>query len=354
MQNSSLTADHEKHDLTLGYLNRVPRKMTVQERKEGREFIFLLIDKFSMIAFAAAVEPLRVANRMAREDIFTWSIVSESGGPISCSNGTTVMVDNSLTDVNKDAFVFVCAGMDVNRVMTPAVLSWLRKQSRRGVGMGALCTGTYILARAGLLETSRCTIHWENRESFREEFPEIELTNHYFERDGARWTSAGGTSPADMMLNMINADLGRDLTAMIVDQLVLTPARSESDEQRLSVPARMGVRHPKLTTVIHMMEENIEDPISPSHLAQDVNMSTRQLERLFRRYLNRSPKRYYMELRLQRARNLLLQTDMTVINVALACGFTSPSHFSKCYRNHFERTPYRERGVADAAALPAG
>jgi transcriptional regulator GlxA family with amidase domain len=152
-----------------------------------------------------------------------------------------------------------------------------------------------------------------------------------------------------MMLNMINAEQGRDLAAMVVDQLVLTPTRTESDEQRLSVPARMGVRHPKLTTVIHMMEEHIEDPISPSDLASDVGMSTRQLERLFRRYLNRSPKRYYMELRLQRARNLLLQTDMTVINVALACGFTSPSHFSKCYRSHFDHTPYRERGVADAS-----
>ena len=150
------------------------------------------------------------------------------------------------------------------------------------------------------------------------------------------------------MLHVINEDLGRETAAMVIDQLAMTPIRSGEDEQRLSVPARMGVRHPKLTTVIQMMEENIEEPISPSELARLVGMSTRQLERLFRRYLNRSPKRYYMELRLQRARNLLLQTDMTVINVALACGFTSPSHFSKCYRNHFDRTPYRERGVAAA------
>ena len=114
--------------------------------------------------------------------------------------------------------------------------------------------------------------------------------------------------------------------------------------QRLSVPTRLGVRHPKLGQVIQMMERNIEEPISPSILAKHVAMSTRQLERLFRRYLSRSPKRYYMELRLQKARNLLMQTDMSVINVALACGFASPSHFSKCYRAHYATTPYRERG----------
>ena len=314
--------------------------------KEVKEFVFLLIDKFSMIAFASAIEPLRVANRMADNTLYDWSLASENGEAVRCSNGTRLLPDAPLADVDRDAMIIVCGGVDVKQATTPGVLSWIRKQSRRGVSLGALCTGTYALVKAGLLDDKKCTIHWENRESLREEFPEIELTNHLFERDGARWTCAGGTAAADMMLHAITTDHGRDLTALVVDQLVLTPVRSEDDEQRLSVPARVGVRHPKLTTVIHLMEENIEEPISPSELARQVGMSTRQLERLFRRYLNRSPKRYYMGLRLQRARNLLLQTDMTVINVALACGFTSPSHFSKCYRNHFGRTPYRERGVA--------
>ncbi len=130
--------------------------------------------------------------------------------------------------------------------------------------------------------------------------------------------------------------------------MIYNSMRTEHDEPRLSTPTRIGVRHPKLSKVIQMMEKNIEEPISPSTLASDVGMSTRQLERLFRRYLNRSPKRYYMELRLQKARNLLMQTDMSVINVALSCGFASPSHFSKCYRAQYETTPYRERGSISA------
>ncbi len=166
--------------------------------------------------------------------------------------------------------------------------------------------------------------------------------------DGNRITTAGGTASIDLMLKLIADAHGEDLAGTVADQLIYTSIRTDQDTQRLSVPTRIGVRHPKLGRVIQRMEQAIEDPISPATLARDVGMSTRQLERLFRRYLNRSPKRYYMELRLQKARNLLMQTDMSVINVALACGFTSPSHFSKCYRAQYGTTPYRERGTHSA------
>jgi transcriptional regulator GlxA family with amidase domain len=147
------------------------------------------------------------------------------------------------------------------------------------------------------------------------------------------------------MLKIVAADHGEDLAGLVADQLIYSSIRTDQDTVRLSIPTRIGVRHPKLSQVIQRMEHSLEEPVSPAILAEDVGMSTRQLERLFRRYLNRSPKRYYMELRLQKARNLLMQTDMSVINVALACGFASPSHFSKCYRAHYSTTPYRERGA---------
>ncbi len=224
------------------------------------------------------------------------------------------------------------------------MLNWLRREARRGAVIGGLCTAGYTLAKAGLLDGKKATIHWENQDSFIEEFEEVELTKSVFVMDGNRMTTAGGTSSIDLMLKIIADDHGEDLANAVADQLIYSSIRTDQDTQRLSVPTRIGVRHPKLSQVIQMMESHIEEPISPSILARDVGMSTRQLERLFRRYLNRSPKRYYMELRLQKARNLLMQTDMSVINVALACGFASPSHFSKCYRAHYDTTPYRERG----------
>jgi transcriptional regulator GlxA family with amidase domain len=257
-----------------------------------------------------------------------------------------------LDEIAREDTVLVCGGIDVAEASSRAILNWLRREARRGVPIGGLCTGAYTLARAGLLDGKRATIHWENQDSFLEEFEEVRLTKSVFVVDGNRMTSAGGTASIDLMLKIIAADQGEDVANTVADQLIYNAIRTDQDSQRLSIPTRIGVRHPKLSQVIQMMEANIEDPISPAQLAEDVGMSTRQLERLFRRYLNRSPKRYYMELRLQKARNLLMQTEMSVINVALACGFASPSHFSKCYRAHYQTTPYRERGTHGAPPAP--
>lgn len=313
------------------------------------KFVFLLLQNFTLIAFACAVEPLRLANRISGRPLYAWSVLSETGGPVAASNGVPVVADGGLDEVARDATIIVCAGTGVKAAVTRGVLTWLRRESRRGMAIGAVCTGAQALARAGLLEGRRCTIHWENRDSFEEDFPDIELSQTVYVIDANRYTAAGGTASADLMLKLIARKHGPDIANLVADQMIHTALRSDRDEQRLSIPTRIGVRHPKLGAVIQMMEANIEDPISPATLAHDVGMSARQLERLFRRYLNRSPKRYYMELRLQKARNLLLQTDMSVINVALACGFASPSHFSKCYRALYATTPYRERGAAEAA-----
>ncbi len=310
-----------------------------------QHFVFLLLEDFSMMAFAAAIEPLRIANRIAGQQLYDWTLASENGEAVTCSNRATVAVQMGLDPVSRDQTIVVCGGLDIREATTKPVLAWLRRESRRGMSVGGICTATHALAKAGLLDDKSCTIHWENRDSFGEDFPEIDLTHAIFTVDGNRFTAAGGTAPTDMMLKMIANAHGSELAGTVADQLIHTSIRTENDEQRLSILTRIGVRHPKLATVIKLMEENIEEPVSPSVLASDVGMSTRQLERLFRRYMNRSPKRYYMELRLKKARNLLLQTDMSVINVALACGFASPSHFSKCYRASFQTTPYRERGA---------
>ncbi len=297
-----------------------------------------------MLSFAGAIEALRIANRMV-PDSYNWQLAGEGGEFATCSAGIKYSLDMDLDELQRDDIVVLCGGVDIQGATTKRLMNWLRREARRGVKIGALCTASYTLARAGLLDGKRATIHWENQDSFTEEFEEVELTKSVFVIDGNRMTTAGGTSSIDLMLKIIADDLGEEVANMVADQQIYSSIRTDQDQQRLSIPTRIGVRHPKLSRVIQMMEINIEEPISPSLLAKEVGMSTRQLERLFRRYLNRSPKRYYMEIRLQKARNLLMQTDMSVINVALACGFASPSHFSKCYRAHYDTTPYRERGA---------
>lgn len=338
--------------------DKIGRKMSIAPQKATqvakavapRRFVFLLLDKFTMINFAGAIEPLRLANHVLGYPVYTWALCGE-GIEKTCSNGATFRLDFGLDELEREDTLLVCGGIEIQKTTTKPILAWLRREARRGISIGGLCTGAHVLAKAGLLDGKKATIHWENQDGFAEEFEEVNLSKSVFVMDGNRWSTAGGISSIDLMLRIIASDHGEDLANNVADLMIYSTIRTDQDTQRLSIPTRIGVRHPKLSQVIQMMESNIEDPMSPADLADEVGMSTRQLERLFRRYLNRSPKRYYMELRLQKARNLLMQTDMSVINVALACGFASPSHFSKCYRSHYNTTPYRERGAQGMPAL---
>jgi AraC family transcriptional regulator, glycine betaine-responsive activator len=308
-------------------------------------FAFVMAPEFTMMPVTSAIEPLRLANRVAEKTFYKWTMHSIDGKPVAASNGILAMVDGDLDAIGPHAVVVICAGLNVQRYADKRLMSWLRKSARRGIDIGAVCTGAHLLAESGILDGYRCTIHWENLPGFVEAFPDIEVTGGLYEIDRDRFTSAGGTSALDMFLALIAQQHGPDLAAGVAESVLHSPIRHHSEHQRMSLPARIGARHPKLVGIIAAMEGNLEEPLSPSLLARQAGLSTRQLERLFRRYLDRSPKRYYLELRLKKARSLLLQTDMSVINVALACGFTSPSHFSKCYRGFYGRTPYRERGL---------
>ncbi|NND43153.1 MAG: GlxA family transcriptional regulator, partial [Silicimonas sp.] len=269
-----------------------------------RRFVFVLLDQFTLLCYSCAVESLRIANRMSGRELYDWRVIGEGGDTATCSAGTSFHLDGGLDEIGRDETIVLCGGIDVGSATTKRLLNWIRREVRRGVKIGGLCTAGYTLAKAGLLNGKRATIHWENQDSFIEEFDEVTLTKSVFVVDGNTFTTAGGTASIDLMLKFIADDHGEALAGAVADQLIYTTIRTDQDTQRLSVPTRIGVRHPKLSAVIQMMEANIEEPISPSILARDVGMSTRQLERLFRRYLNRSPKRYYMELRLQKARNL--------------------------------------------------
>ena len=304
---------------------------------------FLLVPNFSMIAFSAAIEPLRVANRVAAETLFEWVITTAGDDKITASNGVTVDVTNTIDDLADCRLVFVCSGIDVQSNTSQATLNIVRRLDRQGAIVGAICTSTYILATAGLLSNTRCTIHWENIDGLAEEFPHLEITNELFEINNNRITCSGGTASLDMMLYLISQIHGQMIAAQVSDQFIHDRIRDPSDRQRMELRSRLGVSHPKLLTVVNMMEENLEEPMSQTMLAKEAALSTRQLERLFRKYLNTTPTRYYLNLRLARARQLLRQTSLSILSVALACGFVSASHFSKCYRETYGKTPRAER-----------
>ncbi|MEO1193037.1 MAG: GlxA family transcriptional regulator [Pseudomonadota bacterium] len=310
-----------------------------------------MVPQVTQIALVSAVEALRLANRASGKELYAWRLLSIDGGPVTASNGMQIAADSGLDEAKDLDAIIVCGGSDQSLAGDRRLLAWLRLQGRRGSDLGSLCTGSLVLAKAGLLDGYRCTIHWENVAGFVEAYPHIDVTTELFEIDRTRFTCAGGTAVIDLMLNLIGRQHGHELAAKVADQFMHERIRDSHDHQRMSLPARLGVRHPKLLAIIALMENNLEEPLSRNTLAEHANLSARQLERLFRKYLNRSPARYYLELRLDRARLLLLQTDMSVIDVALACGFVSASHFSKCYRDFFGHTPRRERGVPAKAVM---
>jgi transcriptional regulator GlxA family with amidase domain len=313
---------------------------------------FFLVPDFSLIAFSASVEPLRIANRMAGQELYAWRIVSKDGEPVQASSGIAVNADAAMTQFADDdrppfSSLLICSGIRAEHYDDREVFAWLRRIERKGVDIGAICTGSHILARAGLLGGYRCTIHWENLPGFAEAFPDIDVAAHLFEIDRNRFTCSGGTAGLDMMLYLISHQHGEELATKVSEQCLLDQIRRSHSSQRMPLNVRLGGHHPKLIATIEMMEANLEEPLSPEELAAYVGLSRRHLERLFRKHLGRSPAQYYIELRLERARHLLYQTDMPVLDVALASGFVSASHFSKCYRHMYGKTPRAERvGVA--------
>ncbi len=315
-----------------------------------RSIVFFLVPNFSMIAFATAIEPLRIANRMLGYEAYRWRLASTDGKPVMASSDIEFSANTSLDDErrnligeNRPSMVFVCSGVNVESYQNKSALAWLRESYNRGISVGGLCTGAHILATAGLLSGKRCAIHWENLPGFSEAFPKAEVYADLFEVDSNLYTCAGGTAALDMMLKLIGDDFDENLVNSICEQALTDRVRKPHDRQRLPLRARLGVQNSKVLSIIEMMEGCLTEPLSLLDVAGNVGLSRRQIERLFRQEMGRSPARYYLEIRLDRARHLLIQSSMPVVEVAVACGFVSASHFSKCYRELYGRSPQQER-----------
>lgn len=303
-----------------------------------------------MIAFATALDPLRSANRMLGYEAYTWRLASIDGKPVRASNGVECAVNTSLEEERKKmsgadrpSMAIVCSGLEVEKYHNKSAFAWLREEYNRGVAVGGLCTGSHILAAAGLLSNKRCAIHWENLPGFSEAFPKANVFADLFEIDQNIYTCAGGTAALDMMLKLIGDDFDDNLVNRVCEQVLTDRVRNPTDRQRLPLRARLGVQNSKVLTIIELMEANLAEPLSLIEIADHVDLSRRQIERLFRSEMGRSPARYYLEIRLDRARHLLIQSSLPVVEVAVACGFVSASHFSKCYRELYARSPQQER-----------
>jgi len=304
---------------------------------------FLLVPGFALMSYAAAIEPLRAANLIAGNELYRWWHAAPGGKPVMASNGLAIIPDCG-TDRDRAAdMVFVCAGGNPATFEDKSVFAWLRRLARKGVTIGGISGGPYILAKAGLLAERRATLHWEHLPAFREAFPDVEVVPSLFEIDSNRITCSGGISALDMMVALIERDHGRQLAASVGDWFLHTHIREGMGPQRMDLRYRLGVADEKLIGVLRSMETSLETPQPRAALAREAGISLRQLERLFRHHIGRGIHGHYRFLQLERARQLLRETTLPVLDVALATGFASSSQFARAYKRAFGEPPSETR-----------
>lgn len=301
-------------------------------------FEFLLLPGASMLSFSAAVEPLRMANMLGAQTAYLWRTVSLDGKPVLFSNGMNASVDDRLGRGKAD-FAFVVAGSRLERRQERASAHWLYAMLRSGARIGSISGGAQILARAGLLADRDFTLHWEDRLGFSERHPDLHPHDCLFCADDRVITCGGGAAATDLMLHLIAADHGHRFTLTIADMCVHSGIRQAEERPQSSLSLTVGSRNPHLIAAARIMADNLEEPLKLDVLAKRVGKSRRQLERLFTTHTNCTLAKFYKDLRLERGRKLLRDTDYKIATISAACGFTNATAFSRSFQKKYGIRP---------------
>lgn len=307
--------------------------------KPKRHFVFLLQPGLSMNALSAAIDPLRIANQLASQFLYSWEVLSEDGAPVTCSNGLEIGVQRAIGDIPKGSHLFVCSGVLPDRAASARAVAWVRSQWANGCHIGGICTGAYTLAKAGLLAGRRFTLHWENIPGFVENFPDLVPENCLYTVDGRIVTCCGGAAATDLFTRFILDDFGEELALVTMDMCVKGSIRSGGELQKSALALAHGSRNTRLLKAVALMNENIEEPLDLIDLADRIGISKRQLERLFKKYLKKSPGQFYASLRVKHGRALLIETSLSVEKISLAAGFNTVSQFGRRFKKEYGASP---------------
>ncbi|OWJ90941.1 AraC family transcriptional regulator [Pseudomonas sp. A46] len=307
---------------------------------------FLLWPGTKALTLALAEEALRVAQRLHPEVVYEMSFLQAE----PAAEGAWRLPGEAWSGkLEGQQRLFLVADEPPTQV-SPALAGAIKQLVRTGCVVGALSAGVYPLAYLGLLDGYRAAVHWRWQDDFTERFPKVIATSHLFDWDRDRLTACGGLAVLDLLLAVLARDHGAELSGAVSEELVVERIREGGERQRIPLQNRLGSSHPKLTQAVLLMEANIEEPLTTDEIAQHVCVSRRQLERIFKQYLNRVPSQYYLELRLNKARQMLMQTSKSIIQIGLSCGFSSGPHFSSAYRNFFGVTPREDRNQRRGAS----
>ena len=319
--------------------------MIQDDHQRPTHFGFLLFPKFSFVSLAVVIEPMRMANTQAGRKLFTWELLTPDDQPIQSASDLPIQPTMNCSDANQLDILIVVSNLDVHKVDNADLFQWLRQLQRRQITLGSISTGALILARAKVIQNRVCTIHWENIDGLREEFPSLNVSGQLYEFDRGLMTCSGGVSGLDMMLHYIGLHHGESLAKKVAEVCIHPNIRPAHEDNRMALQTKFNVHHPRLVRAIELMNEYLENPVTMPDIAKQAGLSIRQMERLFKDKLQQRPAGFYMRLRLERARLLLQQSTMSVLDIATACGFNSAAYFAKCFRQQYDYSPRDERSA---------
>ena len=300
---------------------------------------FILVDGFSLMSISSAVEPLRAANQLSGEELFNITFIPAEGTRAVSSAGL-ISEGNSISDSGFDYdLVLVAAAGNPATYDNPVLLKYIKMLASKRVLLGGISGGPVLLARAGVMQNKRFTVHWDHFDALREMSDAFLLERNLYVIDNGRYTCAGGVAPLDMMSAMIASQYGRDLAKSVNDWFIYTSVRNAGDPQRIGLVEKYGVHHPAIICAIELMQNHMSDPLSSVQIAQLSNIGERQLSRLFQKYLGKKINQFYSEMRLEHAHVLTQQTALPVIEIALATGYESPSYFSQKFKTLYGYSP---------------
>ena len=318
----------------------------VSELVAVNRFIFLLMPGFFSLDLGAAVDSLSSANQALKEKLYDWKIVSETGECVVSSAGLKVSVDGDLSEVNRGDFIFLCGSFSADKLSKSSkTIAWLRRAARQSVKICGLGESVLFLARIEIINKGPISVHWKMKPVFEEDYPDLEPCSTIFDRRKNLNSSGGRAASLDLFSELIRETAGPEISSEVASELLCGSLREGNCHQSIRHRTHIGNRSEKLRKAIFYMQQNLAEPVSPKLVAEEVGISTRQLERLFKRYYGLSPHAYMTILRLERARCLLQQTHMSVMSVAIACGFSGQSAFSKRYKRHFGIFPTAEMAM---------
>jgi len=301
-------------------------------------FSFVLIPGFSLVAFSCAIDALRGANLILDQQFYDWDSLSPEGKPIVSSSDIEVPTTSIFKNPDTD-LIAICGGVSSHTYENAELTRWLHDQAKEGKKIGAISDGSYIAAEAGLFDQAPSTIHWRCQDAYRERFPDLDVKASMLEISEKRFSCAGGTASLDLMLHFIREVHGGELVSLIAQNFFHDTVRDGTREQHLMNAFRIAGKNPILSEAILLMESHLEQRLNIAQIADRVKISRRQLDRIFQQSMKKSPQEFYRDLRLTRASILLAQTNMSVGEIAVGCGFQTASHLGQHFKKRFGNTP---------------